>query len=372
MNIVIATSIYPPSVGGQATHAKKYAEGFSERGIQTRVLSYGRGREGKKDEVVYFISMRMPYGIRHIAYFFRLLVIARGASVIYALDALGSGLPALLASRILHVPLIVRIGGDVAWERFAENRAADIPLSRYYADGLFRRSLTYRISAFVLRRARKIIVVAPMLRSIYLQYYGIPSSRITIIHNPMPDISHRSGTSGVRRPAKKIILYASRFVGYKNLERLIAAFREVHRHDTATILLLIGEGPFLKRLSETVRLSGLSGAVRIVRPLPQEKLLLFMKKARVCVAPAITEFHPNYIMECLSVGTSIAVSRENGLPLQAGDAELFDPLSVSDMARALLLSLGKKPSRLPPAAAILTWDGVISENLRVIREAHGL
>ena len=120
MKIVIATPFYTPEKGVLGM----YAEGLEG--------AFRKG--GHSVETVVFSSFAyLPPGIRHAVFFFKMLFAARGARFILALDTWSVGQPALYASKILRVPLIVRIGGDFLWEGFAHRTKEPIRLSEVYS-----------------------------------------------------------------------------------------------------------------------------------------------------------------------------------------------------------------------------------------------
>ena len=173
--IVIATGIYPPTPGGAATHAYRYREHFNARDIEAPVITYGTSTAG-----VVGISMRIPFGLRHLIYMYCLWRISRSTRVIFALDALGAGIPALIVARLRGVPLVLRIGGDIVWERKALAGRAVKPMRAWYEHGMHRPSffggLLFFLSRAVLVRAKLIVVPTALLADLYMQYYGVVSS----------------------------------------------------------------------------------------------------------------------------------------------------------------------------------------------------
>ena len=103
MKIVIATGVFPPDIGGPAKYAEHLYEEFLKQGHGVSVLAFGNAR-------------RLPSGIRHLAYFFKLARLAKGADLVLALDTFSVGFPAFLAAKLFGVKVMVRVGGDFLWE----------------------------------------------------------------------------------------------------------------------------------------------------------------------------------------------------------------------------------------------------------------
>ncbi|PIS31905.1 MAG: hypothetical protein COT41_00445, partial [Candidatus Portnoybacteria bacterium CG08_land_8_20_14_0_20_40_83] len=60
IKILITTGIYPPDIGGPAQYAKNLSEEFKKRGNAVKILHYKTEK-------------KLPTGIRHFLYFFRVL-----------------------------------------------------------------------------------------------------------------------------------------------------------------------------------------------------------------------------------------------------------------------------------------------------------
>ena len=87
-NIVIATGIYPPEIGGPAEYSRELFDSFLIQKYNVSVVTYG--------ELKKFLT-----GIRHIMFFIKLIFDAFYADYIIALDTFSTGLPALIFSKIL-------------------------------------------------------------------------------------------------------------------------------------------------------------------------------------------------------------------------------------------------------------------------------
>src|SRR5947207_4108039 len=112
--LLIVTGIYPPDVGGPATHAKDLFDELTERGHAARVVSlWDGGRVEARDGVVRF-PRRWPPVIRSIVV---IRWIARYARRFDAIYATGLHTEAVIGGRIAGVPVIVKIVGDPVWER---------------------------------------------------------------------------------------------------------------------------------------------------------------------------------------------------------------------------------------------------------------
>src|SRR3989344_5644320 len=115
MKVLIATGLYPPEIGGPATHTKLLEEKLPVYGI-------------KVDVVPFRIVRFLPVGVRHLVYAWHLLRRAYRADVLLAQDTISVGLPAALVSRMTRLQLIVRVPGDYAWEQGRQRFGVNITL----------------------------------------------------------------------------------------------------------------------------------------------------------------------------------------------------------------------------------------------------
>ena len=72
--ILIATPLYPPQLGGPAYYAKHLSESLRNFGVSVIITNFGD-------------FLHLPTGIRHIAYFFKLLSATKNADVAKAMGS---------------------------------------------------------------------------------------------------------------------------------------------------------------------------------------------------------------------------------------------------------------------------------------------
>ena len=104
MKILLATGIFPPQIGGPATYSKLLYDELPKRGIDVEIATFGD-------------YLDKPKIIRHFLYFLELLRKAPDVDLIYALDPVSVGLPALFAAQVRKKKFVLRIAGDYAWEQ---------------------------------------------------------------------------------------------------------------------------------------------------------------------------------------------------------------------------------------------------------------
>jgi glycosyltransferase involved in cell wall biosynthesis len=166
-------------------------------------------------------------------------------------------------------------------------------------------------------------------------------------------------------------LFAGRFVSYKNLPLVLRAFGTVAaRHDNVH-LVLIGDGPeeaALKRQAAT-----LGGKVAILPKVDQKTLFTRINASSVALAPALTEFNPNFILEALALGKPVLISRDNGLSAQLPEYMQFNPMDHASLEGAMerLLSATDYRAAVDFVAQLpmgQTWDKVVAEHEGIVKK----
>src|SRR5688572_18398665 len=181
MKVVFATGIFPPDIGGPATSVSVLAEAWAAQGHRVSVVTFSDvGDDGvERPYEVKRILRAQPAWRKHLSYLRALWRASSAPGPIFAQDGVGSGLPAYIVATLRRRRLIVRVPGDVAWER------AQVGFG--YADTLevFQNDMTVPpaifalrlIQRFVYRRADRVIVPSRYLADV-ARGWGVEPGRI--------------------------------------------------------------------------------------------------------------------------------------------------------------------------------------------------
>jgi glycosyltransferase involved in cell wall biosynthesis len=371
MKILLAAGIFYPDVGGPAIHVRKIAEALSNNGYEVIVIAYGDDKTDKKFPFkVIRVSRNNNKILQWLKYQYLALKYAFSCKIVYAFDPTAAGIPARIAAFIFRRPFIIRIGGDPIWERTVEMNQRFITIVDYYKNSFYKidKPILYWLIKRLVSSAYRIVVYGQFFKDFYVNYFGADSNNITIIKNPVLQTEKASDIIS----DNPTILFAGRFVSYKNLPFVIKVVASVRNKIKKGNLVLIGSGPEKNKLLDLVKELNAESYVIFKDSLPQEELFKNIRNSTVCIGPALSEFNPNFILESLSLGKPVLLTKGNGLSITLPEEMLFDPFNESELENRIVSMFDKDNYRkiiqiVNSLPLNQSWDNVIDAHLSIIK-----
>ena len=329
MEILIVSGIWPPEVGGPASHAPEFGRFLMDRGHRVRALTTA-GSEPPVDPGFPVAATRKdrPRWVRQPAAAAAVLRTAAGADVIYATGMYGRS---ALAATVRRIPLVIKLVTDPAYER-ARRLGLFSGTVEEFQQSPKRGRIGYLMSLrrIALERAARIIVPSRYLAEIAATW-GIPRERMLVIPNGAPPIDRSEPRDelrrrlGVRFPT---FVFAGRLVPQKNLPLAIAALSAVSEGS----LVVIGDGVSRGELVRAITEHGLSDRVDVKGALPRAAALEWLRAADAAILSSDAENFPHVAVEALAAGTPVIATAVGGVPeiietgingilVSSGDAE---------------------------------------------------
>jgi hypothetical protein len=132
VRVLIVSGIWPPDVGGPASHAPEVAGWLRERGHEVEIVVTADSPPSPEDYAVHWVSRSLPPGVRHAAALRAIVTHARRADVIYSTGMFGrSSLGAFLA----RTPVVLKLTADPAFERARRRGFVDGEVGDFQAGG---------------------------------------------------------------------------------------------------------------------------------------------------------------------------------------------------------------------------------------------
>lgn len=349
MKVVVASGIWPPDVGGPATHSPELAGYLASKGHEVVVLTTASSAPAPAAYPVRWVSRSHPPGVRHAEYAVRLASITRRADVLYVNSVLTRG---ALGSR---APAVVKLTDDPAYERARRLGlfAGDLDAFQRYEGGIRVRALR-RMRDFALRRAARVLCPSRYLSELAVAW-GVERRRVTVLENAIPELGvlpsreesrARLGLDGA------VLAFAGRLGPAKALDVALRALALVE----GVSLVLAGDGPERTRLEALARDLGLTRRVRFAGPLPRQDVLALYRGADAALLSSAWENFPHSVVEALAVGTPVISTEVGGVAevVEDGVNGLLVPRGdVEQLARAIerVTSDPELRDRLAAAAA---------------------
>jgi glycosyltransferase involved in cell wall biosynthesis len=372
--VLIVSGIWPPDVGGPASHAPELADFLVRGGHAVEVVTTADAAPASRPYQVRWVSRAQPLGVRHA----RVVTAIRGraahADVVYATSMLGR---ASLGSALARRPLVVKLVADEAYERARRLGLFDGDLDAFQRfRGGARVRLLRQTRDRALRRVDALICPSGYLASLAIGW-GVPGERITVLPNaapplpPLPDRDEARARFDVEGP---LLAFAGRITKQKALGVALDALARVE----GVTLVVAGDGPDLPELRREVSELGLDGRVRFVGPLDRDGVLTLFRAADASLLSSSWENFPHTVVEALAVGTPVIATKvggvpelvregENGLLVAAGDREGLAAAIrriVDDPALRERLA-----AEAAPSVAHLRPDRVYARLEEILREA---
>jgi len=352
VRVLIVSGIWPPDVGGPASHAPELAAFLRHRGHDVVVVTTADSPPAPEAYRVEWVSRGLPAGVRHLAVAEKVKAHARHADVVYATSMISR---AALGSAAARRPLVIKLTTDEAYER-ARRRGlfhGDMDAFQHIDSGI-RVAALRRARNAALARAARVVCPSAYLRDMAVSW-GLSPERALVVPNSVPDLpklpsrEEARAALGVDGP---LLGFAGRIGRQKALEVGLAAVALVE--DVS--LLIAGDGPERGSLETRAAGLGLTGRVRFLGPLSRVGVLELFRAADATMLSSSWENFPHAVVESLAVGTAVIATRVGGVPEVVTDGENGllvpprDPDALADAIRRFFEEPGLG-DRLAAAAA---------------------
>jgi glycosyltransferase involved in cell wall biosynthesis len=374
MRVLIVSGIWPPDVGGPASHAPELAEFLLDRGHAVEVVTTADAPPAQQPYEVRWVDRAAPASIRHARVAARIRERATHTDVVYATSMLGR---AVLGASLARRPVVVKLVADEAYERARRwgLYEGDLDAFQRFPGGL-RVRLLRRARNRALRRVDHLVCPSGYLAGLAVDW-GVPQARITVLPNvaplppSLPDRDEARERLGADGP---MLAFAGRITKQKSLGVALDALAAVE--DVS--LLIAGDGPDLPYVRRRVAELGLDGRVRFLGPLVRDEVLTLFRAADASLLTSSWENFPHTVVESLAVGTPVIATRVGGVPELVRHGEnglLVAPGDAGELVDAIRRMIGEPAlrERLAAAAAAsvekLRPDTVYSRLEEILRKA---
>ena len=352
MKVLIVSGIWPPDVGGPASHAPEVADFLSSRGHTVEVVTTATQQPVRRPYPVRWAARSIPVGLRHVIGGRLVAARARKADVVYTTGMFGRS---ALGSRLAGRPYVLKLTADPAHERAHRRGLSSRTLDEFQHEspGLAVRLLRAARDA-ELRGAAYVMCPSAYLRELVLGW-GVEPSRVEVMPNPLPRLPDLPERAEARRRLGldgATLAFAGRLTAQKSLD---VALEAVARNGDVS-LVLAGDGVERDALERRAAELDLNGRVRFLGPQPREGVLELLRAADALLLSSSWENFPHTVVESLAVGTPVLATAAGGVVEVVDDGRnglLVPPGDADALAQAIRRFFGDPALResLQEAAA---------------------
>ena len=327
MNVLVVSGIWPPDVGGPASHAPDVAAFLRSRGHTVEVVITASAAPAPEAYPVHWIRRSLPKGAIHVRTGLEVGHWAARADVVYTTGMFGRS---TFGARLARRPYVIKLTADPAFERARRRGIVGGDVDEFQREGSGAAVRLLRFARDVeLKRAAHVFTPSAYLRELALSW-GVNSERVSVLPNPTPrlpalrprdELRHSFGMTG---PA---LAFAGRLTAQKSLRVALEAVAAVD----AVTLSIAGEGDQLGTLERDVAELGLTERVQFLGALPRDRVVELFAAADASILSSTWENFPHTVVEALAVGTPVIATATGGVGevVQDGENGLLVPLGDS-------------------------------------------
>lgn len=302
------------SDGAEGIHIKEMVNAFRSLGHTVKVI----GPVGESSSVStnrFHLLQKLKLGTPAILY--EILEIAyTGISFFYLLREIFRFKPdfiydryitfnagTVLASKVMGVPLFLEVNSPLSLERGVEPD-----------EKLTFRTISLFIEKWVCSHSTRTIVVSTPLKD-YLKSIGVPANKCLIMPNganperfsPRPKNFTLLSDLGI--PKNNFVIgFTGIMRTWHGLDLLLSAVAKIKKAGANISLLIVGDGPYRRKLVENIKEFGLEGTVYITGIIPHGLVPEYISLFDVAVSPMATFYaSPMKVLEYMALGKPVIV-----------------------------------------------------------------
>jgi glycosyltransferase involved in cell wall biosynthesis len=327
VRVLVVSGIWPPDVGGPASHAPDVAAFLRGRGHDVDVVITADSAPSAQAYPVHWVARSLPKGVLHLRTALEIARRAARADVVYTTGMFGrSSLGAQLARR----PYVVKLTADPAFERARRRGIVGGNVDEFQSDSGGASVRVLRVARDAeLKHAAHVFTPSAYLRELAVSW-GVDPARVSVLPNPapvLPELPPRDELRASFDLAGPALAFAGRLTAQKSLRVALEAVAAVDGVE----LLIAGEGDERSALERDIAELGLDGRVRLLGAQPRARVVELFAAADASILSSSWENFPHTVVEALAVGTPVLATAtggvaevvhdgENGLLVPLGDA----------------------------------------------------
>jgi glycosyltransferase involved in cell wall biosynthesis len=309
VRVLIVSGIWPPDVGGPASHAPDVAEFLRGRGHEVEVVTTADTQPAARAYPVRAVPRHHRVGVRHYRGAALVRRRARNADIVYTTGMFGRS---AVGSALARTPYVVKLTADPAFERSRRRGLVEGNVDDFQGHGGGPAVALLRFARDVeLRHAAHVFTPSAYLRELALEW-GVAPQRVSVLPNPSPVVGELGQRDELRREFGlngATLAFAGRLTAQKSLERALEAVAHAH----GVRLVIAGEGPEREPLQARAGDLGIGHRVTFLGAQPRRRIVELFHAADATILSSSWENFPHTVVEALAAGTPVLAMQAGGV-----------------------------------------------------------
>jgi len=219
--------------------------------------------------------------------------------------------------------------------------------------------------------ADQVIAVSEYHKSIMVKEYGIPDSKIKVIHHGIDELQ----PSNYKAPFKEdIILYCGRLSLQKGATTFLDIAEELVKKEQNLRFVVTGQGELMEEMIASSTEKGLMDKIHFTGHLPQKDVFAIMSASQVMLMPSLSEPFGLTALEAARMGLPLVLSKNCGISEILKGVKTVKVKDLDSYVTAVRSILANKKEALKVAkenAEIVkkrNWNTVSTEILSVFKQ----
>jgi len=200
----------------------------------------------------------------------------------------------------------------------------------------------YEIEKAGMEMADIVIAVSELTKSIIVNNYGIPASKVRVVYNGIDEITAPEHAGGLPRlralkaSGYSLVLFLGRITLQKGPDYFIRAARRVLDKNPKVIFVISGSGDMEKQTMELAAHLGIADRILFTGFLQGAERTEVYAAADLFVMPSVSEPFGITPLEAMRLGTPVLISKQSGVSEIVHHALKADFWDVEEMANKIL------------------------------------
>ena len=228
--------------------------------------------------------------------------------------------------------------GIAAKEISGKPLVAHVHATEFDRSGETVNQVVYDIERAGMHAADHVIAVSQLTKNTIVRKYGIPASKVTVVHNAVLDASIIKSTFQKKVP-EKIVTFLGRITFQKGPEYFVEAAKKVIDRDPNVRFVMAGSGDLLNRMIDRVAELRIATKFNFTGFVKGKDVDHMYAISDVYVMPSVSEPFGISPLEAVRHNTPVIISKQSGVAEVLTNAIKIDFWDIDAMADAIFALL---------------------------------